>query len=164
MKQTPEQKQITAEARNAYKEMELNKFYNKIYSILRDDSTIYETLELASSYYNYLTKCIIENNSTITQDKIDRLIDELKLFLKSPYTNIINNLTILEENDIAMIIKDRYKLLNFNVDKEDFNEKKINNLISLLENIVIAYNMKKIDLDIHEIEEILEIKQALKIQ
>ena len=42
--------------------------------------------------------------------------------------------------------------------------KKINNLISLLENIVIAYNMKKIDLDIHEIEEILEIKQALKIQ
>ena len=63
-----------------------------------------------------------------------------------------------------MIIKDRYKLLNFNVDKEDFNEKKINNLISLLENIVIAYNMKKIDLDIHEIEEILEIKQALKIQ
>ena len=92
------------------------------------------------------------------------MITELDEFLKNPYKNIINNITILEENDIAMIIKDRYKLLNFNVDKEDFNEKKINNLISLLENIVIAYNMKKIDLDIHEIEEILEIKQALKIQ
>ena len=92
------------------------------------------------------------------------MITELDEFLKNPYNNIINNITILEENDIAMIIKDRYKLLNFNVDKEDFNEKKINNLISLLENIVIAYNMKKIDLDIHEIEEILEIKQALKIQ
>ena len=164
LKQTPEQKQITAEARNAYKEMELNKFYNKIYSILRDDSTIYETLELASSYYNYLTKCIIENNSTITQDKIDRLIDELKLFLKSPYTNIINNLTILEENDIAMIIKDRYKLLNFNIDKDDLDEKKLNGLIKILENIEVNYNLKILGLDIKKIGELIEIKQVLNIQ
>lgn len=164
LKQTPEQKQITAEAINAYKEMELNKFYNKIYSILRDDSTIYETLELASSYYNYLTKCIIENNSTITQDKIDRLIDELKLFLKNPYINIINNLTILEENDIAMIIKDRYKLLNFNIDKDDLDEKKLNGLIKILENIEVNYNLKILGLDIKKIGELIEIKQVLNVQ
>ena len=62
------------------------------------------------------------------------MITELDEFLKNPYNNIINNITILEENDIAMIIKDRYKLLNFNVDKEDFNEKKINNLILFMYN------------------------------
>ena len=164
VKQTAEQKQLIADIRSAYKELELDKFYNQIYLNVKNDSTVYEILELANSYYVYLTKCIIENNSTISQEQIDKMITELDEFLKNPYNNIINNITILEENDIAMIIKDRYKLLNFNVDKEDFNEKKINNLISLLENIVIAYNMKKIDLDIHEIEEILEIKQALKIQ
>lgn len=164
IKQTAEYKKLIAEARNAYKEMELNKFYNKIYSNIKDDSTIYEVLELANSYYNYLTKIIIENNNTISQDKIDELIIGLDEFLKNPYNNIINNITILEENDIAMIIKDRYKLLNFNIEKEDFSVKNVNNLINTLEHIVIAYNLKKSNLKIQDIEEIIELMQALKIQ
>ena len=84
--------------------------------------------------------------------------------MKNPYNNIINNITILEENDIAMIIKDRYKLLKFNIDKDDFNGKKVDNMISTLEHIVIDYNLKKANLKIQDIEEILEIKQALKLQ
>ena len=155
---------MIAEARNAYKEMELNKFYNQIYLNVKSDSTVYDVLELANSYYVYLTKCIIENNKTITQNKIDELIQELDKFLKNPYNNIINNITILEENDIAMIIKDRYKLLKFNIDKDDFNGKKVDNMISTLEHIVIDYNLKKANLKIQDIEEILEIKQALKLQ
>ena len=164
IKQTVEQKQMIAEVRNAYKEMELNKFYNQIYLNVKSDSTVYDVLELANSYYVYLTKCIIENNKTITQNKIDELIQELDKFLKNPYNNIINNITILEENDIAMIIKDRYKLLKFNIDKDDFNGKKVDNMISTLEHIVIDYNLKKANLKIQDIEEILEIKQALKLQ
>ena len=63
-----------------------------------------------------------------------------------------------------MIIKDRYKLLKFNIDKDDFNGKKVDNMISTLEHIVIDYNLKKANLKIQDIEEILEIKQALKLQ
>ena len=143
--------------------MELSKFYNKIYLDIKDNSTIYEILELANSYYNYLTKIMIENDNKITQEKIDELIKELDEFLKSPYNNIINNVTILEENDIAMIIKDRYKLLNFNIEKEDFSAKNTNNLIKTLENIIIARNIEKVNLKIQNIKEIIELKQALKI-
>ncbi len=163
-KQTAEQKQIIAETRNAYKNMELDKFYNKIYLELKDDSTVYEVLELANSYYNYLTKVIIENDTTITQEKIDEMVNVLDEFLKNPYNNIINNITILDQNDIAMIIKDRYKLLNFNIEKDDFSTKNVENLIKTLENIEINYNLKKANLKIQDIEEILEIKQALKLQ
>ena len=106
---------------------------------------------------------MIENDNKITQEKIDELIKELDEFLKSPYNNIINNVTILEENDIAMIIKDRYKLLNFNIEKEDFSAKNTNNLIKTLENIIIARNIEKVNLKIQNIKEIIELKQALKI-
>ena len=63
-----------------------------------------------------------------------------------------------------MIIKDRYKLLNFNIDKDDLDEKKLNGLINILENIEVNYNLKILGLDIKKIGELIEIKQVLNIQ
>lgn len=161
IKQSPEQNHIILEIRKQYKELDLNKFYNKIYSNLSENSTIYDVLYLANSYYNYLTKCIIENNKTITQEKIDDQITKLDEFLKMPYNNIINNLTFLEEKDISVIIKDRYQLLNFNIKQEDFNNKNIDNLIKILENIMTSFYLKEVNLKVEKIEEILKIKNTL---
>ena len=55
------------------------------------------------------------------------------------------------------------KLLNFNIEKEDFSAKNTNNLIKTLENIIIARNIEKVNLKIQNIKEIIELKQALKI-
>lgn len=163
IKQSSEQKQLTTELKTAYKELDLNIFYNKIYTNLGDDSSIYDVLVLASSNYNYLTRCIIENNKTIKQEKIDELIKQLDDFLKNPYNNIIDNLTILDEIDVAMMIKDKYKLLNFNIKIEDFNIKNIDNLIITLENIKKDFCMKKAGLKVEELKEIIQIKEVLKI-
>lgn len=162
IKQTAEQNQMILEIKKLYKELDLNKFYNKIYSNLEEDSNMYEVLNLANSYYNYLTSCMIENNKTITQEKINEQINSLDNFLKNPYNNIINNLTITEDKDVAMIIKDRYKLLSFNIEKEDFSAKSVDNMIATLENIAISIRLKKSGLTVEEIEEILELKEVLK--
>lgn len=162
IKQTAEQNQMILEIKKTYKELDLNKFYNKIYSNLGENSSLYDALNLANSYYNYLTSCMIENNKTITQEKIDEQIKSLDNFLKNPYNNIINNLTITEEKDIAMIIKDRYKLLSFNIEKEDFSAKSVDGMIATLENIATSINLKKTGLTVEEIEEILQLKEVLK--
>ena len=163
VKQSAEQNQIILELKKTYKELEKNKFYSKIYNNIEDNSTIYDILNLANSYYNYLTNCMIENNKTITQEKIDEQINKLNEFLNNPFNNIITNLTITDEKDIAMIIKDRYQLLNFNVKQEDLNGKNLDNLITLLENIVISFSLKNTGLEIQNIKEILKIKDTLKI-
>ena len=106
---------------------------------------------------------MIENNKTITQEKIDEQINKLNEFLNNPFNNIITNLTITDEKDIAMIIKDRYQLLNFNVKQEDLNGKNLDNLITLLENIIIGFCLKNTGLEIRNIKEILKIKDTLKI-
>ena len=162
IKQTAEQNQMILEIKKSYKELDLNKFYNKINTNLGENSSIYEALNLANSYYNYLTSCMIENNKTITQDKIDEQIESLDNFLKNPYNNIINNLTITEDKDVAMIIKDRYKLLSFNIEKEDFSAKSVDSMITTLENIATSISLKKIGLTVEGIEEILELKEVLK--
>ena len=132
-------------------------------SNLDENATIYDALKLASSYYNYLAVCIIENNKNITQEKIDEQIRKLKDFINSPYNNLINNLAVLDEKDIVMIIKDRYKLLDFNIKPDDFNARNMDNLIKILENILTSFNLKKVGLKVEYIKEMLEIKQALKI-
>ena len=162
IKQTAEQNQMILGIKKAYKELDLNKFYNKVYSNLGENSSIYEALNLVNSYYNYLTNCMIENNKTITQEKIDEQIKCLDNFLKNPYNNIINNLTITEDKDVAIIIKDRYKLLSFNIEKEDFSAKSVDSMISTLENIATSINLKKTGLTVEGIEEILELKEVLK--
>ena len=164
IKQSAEQNQIIMEIKKLYKELDLNKFYNKIYTELGENSTIYEALNLANSYYNYLTNCMIENNKTITQEKIDEQIRCLDNFLKNPYNNIINNLTIAEEKDVAMIIKDRYKLLSFNIEKEDFSTKSVDGLISTLENIITGIALKRTNLKVKEIEEITDSLGATKFR
>lgn len=162
VKQSSEQNQIILDIKKTYKELDLNKFYNKIYLNLNENSSIYDGLNLANSYYNYLTNCIIENNKTITQEKIDEQISKLDDFLKGSCNNIINNLSITDEKDIAMIIKDRYKLLGFNIEKEDFSSKSVDNLTAILENIATSINLKKSGLMVEEVEEILALRDVIK--
>ena len=163
-KQSNEQKQLILQLKDLYKELELNKFYNKIYTNLTDDSKIYEVLKLANSYYNYLADCIIRNNKTIAQEEIDEMIDELDEFLKNPNNTIINNLTILDDKDVALIIKDRYKLLNFTIEKEDISLNNIDSLISTLEIIEKSFCMKRIGIKTENIEELLELNKILKTE
>ena len=139
----------------------MNRFYNKIYANIKDDSTIYDVLKLANSDYNYLTDCMIENNKTITQEKIDVQVEKLNEFIKEPFNNIVNNVIFTDDKDITLFIKDRYKLLSFNIKQEDFNEKNIGNLITILENIMTNFYLKDAKLDIEKIDELIKIQNTL---
>ena len=160
-KQAKEQNNLILEIKDMYGQLDLNKFYNKIYTELTDNATIYDVLKLASSYYNYLVECIIKKDKSIVQEDIELLIQDLNEFLENPYNTIINNVTILEEKDIAIIIKDRYKLLNFNIEIDDLNINNIDNLISTLEEIQIGFNIRRAELDVDNIARICEMNKIL---
>lgn len=162
-KQTPEIKDVIQNLSDKYKTLELNKFYSKIYSNLNDNSSIYDVLKLAYSYYFYLTTIIIQNFEDITQEEIDEKINKLGRFLENPYNTIITNTNILDENDIAIVIKDRYKLLGFNIEKEDMSPNEIDSYITKLKNIQISINLKNANIDIKQIEQFCEIKKMLKL-
>ena len=76
---------------------------------------------------------------------------------------IITNTNILDENDIAIVIKDRYKLLGFNIEKEDMSPNEIDSYITKLKNIQISINLKNANIDIKQIEQFCEIKKMLKL-
>ncbi len=157
--QTAEYNALILEIKESYKELEDNEVYTKIIDNLSDNSTIYDVLKFASQFYNYLTECIIENKKNITSDEIDIEIKELKEFLDSPNNIIIKNIAILEEKNISIIISDRYKLLNFTIEKEDITPDNLDNLIGTLEKIKNYYYIQKSGINLNEMEFICEFKK-----
>lgn len=162
--QIAEYNSIILEIKELYKKLDNNKIYTKIIDCLSDNSTIYDVLKFASQFNNYLVDCIIANNSTITQEEIEKLILELKDFLNDPYNIIIKNITMLEEKNIAIMISDRYKLLNFAIEKEDITPDNLDNLIDTLQKIKNYYYIQKSGINLEEMEFICEFKKLANIK
>ena len=146
---------------NLYKQLDLNTFYEKVAIEISENSTIQDVLTLAVEYYNYMISCMIENEEDIPQDEMDLKIEELKKFLNSPYNTIINNISFLEEKDIVLIIKDRYKLLNFIIEKEDLDIDNLDSLISVVEDIKMNINLHHANININDIEQLQKIQKIL---
>ena len=109
-----------------------------------------------------MANCFIKNNPDILPEEIEQNINNLKQFMKSPYHTIMKNIHILEEKDLQIIIKDRYRLLNFKVEKEDLDENNIDILEKNLKTIELSLNLEKVGLDIEDIEKVCKIKDLLK--
>lgn len=158
-KQALEYNSMVLELKELYKQMDNDKIYSKIIENLSDSSTIYDALKFASQFNNYLVDCIIENNNTITQKEIEEGIHDLQDFLNNPYNIIIKNIAILEDKNIPIMISDRYKLLNFTIDKEDINEANLDNLITTLQKIKNSCNIQKSGLNLDDMQFICEFKK-----
>ena len=153
--------EIIMDLRVKYKNLTKNIIYERLTRNLTEESTIYDALMLASNYYEFLVECIINYDNSVEQKDIDRIIDDFQDFIKFPYFTILNNIGVNQKKDIALIIKDRYKLLNFNISKEDLSENNISNILNNLEKIRNNYAIKKSGLNIQEINNICQLKKIL---
>ena len=107
-------------------------------------------------YYEVLG---VEKNAT--DEEINLFIDELREFVRWPYYTMLNNITMTDTKDLAIVIKDRYQLLNINIEKEELEEENLDSLISTIETIKMYDNLQKNNLSVDEIEGIYEFKKIL---
>lgn len=154
---------IIDELTKLHKDLEQNKVYNTILEKLDDNSNIKEALMLANSFYRYTFLCICEKFKEIEENDIEEKIQNLEAFINYPYCTIINNIKMTENKEIWMIIKDRYKLLNINIEKEDLELDNIDPLINTIKVIMQAHNIRKNKIDLNKIECGIEFKKILNI-
>lgn len=156
------QNDMILELKQMYKQLDQNEFALKVEDYLNDASTIEDVLNLANSNYYYMVNCQLKNDNTIAQDQIEENIKKLIEFLRNPYHTIINNMPFIQEKDMAIIIKDRYKLMNFKIEKEDITLDNVDNMISTLEQIKTAFCLQDAQITFEELEELTELKKVLK--
>lgn len=156
------EKELFEKIKEQYKELDKNSLYYNINKNLMNSSSIYDVFKFSSCYYKYLVLIITKQYENMEQNEIDYMINEFKEFTKFPYFTILNNIYMMEEKDIAQIIKDKYKLLNFNIEKSDLDEENINNLLENLNKINIKNNIDKSGLTIEKMNIISKLEKIVR--
>ena len=121
-----------------------------------------DVLRLASYYYGFMAKSIINKNNEITDTEIADMIKNVRRYIEITDFSVINNINALENKELAIIIKDKYKLYGMNLTKENFMPDNVEDLIRKVKNIYDYNNLEKSDWQIDEIDYILKAKELLK--
>lgn len=160
-KNLTKQTSIILELKDLYYKLDKYKVYYKIENKINDDSTLFDLLYLGSLFYDYIFDCISEYNKEASEEEIKIMIEELNFAIKNINYNIINNITINENKNIVHIIKDKYKLSNIDINKEDLEEEMLENLIIYLKKYEIYYSIIKNKIDLIEMNELCELNKII---
>ena len=148
--------------KDLYRKIDNDKVNDKIATMLTDNSTIYDALFLAGSFYTFLVEAIINEFPDIPEKDINQTVAEIRKFITSPYITIINNVTIKEDKDMALMIKDKYNLFNINISKADLDETAIGALMNTVELIVNAYNLENSGLELEDVKFVLKANKIIE--
>jgi hypothetical protein len=151
---------IILELKKLYDELDMDRFCEEV-SKLDEHVNSFEVLSLVSSRYLYIRSVLKRDNDDLIDNDVDQVISSLKKFLISPYNIIINNLLINDNKNIPMIICDRYKLLNFNVNVDFFDISNIDSSIDIVYKILIYYEIIKRDISLDDIRFVCDMNSYI---
>ena len=99
-----------------------------------------------------------KENDNLTIEEAQKVITDLKEFIYSPYNTIINNISITEKKNVALIISDCYKLLSLNINAENLSDySNVDSLLANIEIINLANIIKKQQISLDEIDYIVQV-------
>lgn len=134
----------------------------KIMQTIDDTSSILDVLKLGSSEYGFMAKAIIMKNDEITDKELSDLVKEIRDFIDFTRFSVINYVQISDKKDLAVIIKDKYKLFGIQVSKENFQEDSIDDLIKKVKVINNYNNIQKSNISVGELQYVVTVKGMLK--
>lgn len=156
-----ERNKTILEVKNLYIKMDEIKIREDIVANIGETSTLLDVLKFASYHYGFLARAIIKQNSEITDSEISDMISEIRDTLKNWDFAVINNVTIGENKELAIVIKDKYKLFGMNLSKDDFSELGLEDLIKKTKIIRDYNNLQKSNLTINRIDYIMQVRENL---
>lgn len=145
-----------------YIELDELTIQNDIYNNVTNETTYQDILKLTCFNTKYFIKLLKDQIDNLTIEDIDQNITNLFEYAFGSEINIISNIAISEEKDIPKIIKDKYRLLNISINEENLNKDDIEKVEKNIKDLIIYYNIKKINLNIQDIDFIFKAEKLKK--
>lgn len=145
-----------------YIELDELTIQNDIFNNVTNETTYQDILKLTCFNTKYFIKLLKDQIDNLTIEDIDQNITNLFEYVFGSEINIISNIAISEEIDIPKIIKDKYRLLNISINEEDLNKDDIEKVTKNIKDLIIYYNIKKINLNIQDIDFIFKAEKIKK--
>ena len=129
---------------------------------LQDHSTLFKALLLVQQYYCFIADLCKEKNEQISDEEIMQVYHDFTLFVLDPNNTMINNITIAEQCDIKEMIIANYRLLGMQLSSDLLNGSNLEECISELNKIMIYYQMKKMNINIQDLENMNKINKIME--
>ena len=153
---------LILDLKKQYMELDDEILKQNIIQKIDETSSLLDVLKLAGNYYGFMAKSIIKKNEEITDIEIGELVKEIRDFINFSNFTVINYVKISDTKDLAVIIKDKYKLFGLQVSKENFQEDNVEDLIRKVKLITNYNNVKKTKFTVEDLEYITTVKEMLK--
>lgn len=145
---------IIKEIKIIYDEIDENIFKVIIKQHLASNSTIFKALLLVCQYYGVFAR----NMGIKDESEVNKEIENLYYFVLNPDNNLINNITFLENKDLATVIVNNYRMFGINLSKEML-ENNLDVLISNIDTVLINYRLGKLNISISDLQNLEEFKK-----
>lgn len=151
---------MAKELHELYKNYENEYFKEKILNALYSSMTISEVLHLYYSFDYFKKESIEKVYNIVDYNELVRLNNNFDTYAKNPTNVVITGIPIFDENSIAKVIANKYKLNSINVNDSDFSPE---NLKSVLNKILLILRVNKIENSETTLDKIWFMVQVEKI-
>ena len=145
---------VIKEIKNIYDEIDNNIFKVIIKEHLASNSTIFKALLLVCQYYSIFAK----NIELVDESDINKEINDLYYFILNPNNNLINNQTLMDDKDLALVIVNNYRMFGINLTKEML-EDNLDGLINNIDVVLVNYRLNKLNISISDLQCLEEFKK-----
>ena len=150
---------LVGELNTLYDELDSCIIGESIYNHMTNETSILDALKIVCFNFNYLMKLLKEQNEDITIEEVQNTIKELYCFIFGNENDILRNVSITENKNLAYILADRFLLTNINVNVDDLSKDNIETIIAKIESLIVYYDLKSNGLSIDNIDFLIKAEK-----
>lgn len=150
------------ELKELYFKLDNSKLKDKVIENVHDTSKIYDVFRIASYNYGFLARTIIKKHKDIIEADIDKMIERFISFIRLYHFSVLNNVNIFEKKDIAIVIKDKHKLLGLEISKDNFLEANLDDFAKQTQIIDYYNDISRSNIPLEDIQFIMNSRATLK--
>lgn len=142
---------------NKYNELDESAIYDVISRNIDNQTSYIDILKMVCFNFSYLMKVYKSKSEDITLDEVLNNMNDLVEFVYGSNDDLLSNIFILDDKNISLIIRDRFRLVNIKVLDEDIEQDNILGFIDKINSIIRYYDIKNNNIDLEELEFILKV-------
>lgn len=150
---------LVGELKTLYEELDSCTIGEAIYQHMTNETSILDALKIVCFNFNYLMKLLREQNEEISIEEVQSIIKELYDFIFGNDNDILRNVSITENKNLAYILADRFLLTNINVNVDDLSKDNIETIINKIESLIVYYDLKSNGLKIDNIDFLIKAEK-----
>lgn len=145
--------------KKSYDELDSLTIKNTIYTSINDETSLLDTLRITVEDFIFIKELLKDNDNEITLSEIQDKINLFRQYLYEKDNSILTNIKVSNDYNIPLMISDRYKLSNFDIDTDKISEDNISTLLNNIDIILTGYDLDKLNMKIEDINLVISVNK-----